>query len=369
MAASHNTARWLCSECSVDRDEDEETFFATESAYRNHLFENHSGSFDPIDLPLLLNLGERAMIEPVSCPLCLNDRNLVQVEHDDHIAIHLHSFSLRALPWDFDLDEGVASAGSSGSPPAPGPLLALDDFDDDTAADAEIVEEKAKKVRNVLEQILNQPDDFEHFKTLLPEAGASHATNLLALVEHWASSSMSTTSQMQTCAFVLGRLEANLETLVANDHLDSAQMTDYGTSITTDLQALEECIYQRAREDHDIWEESFQALPSYTKKTVQAMIDIDDSNTDSLPEQLENLLKLSWELEKASQRQGQTRQQDIVNDIVGSVQLLADDESIFLAPNTKLPWAALLSVMKVCTAMNHCGFIHRNSGFHLTLRT
>jgi hypothetical protein len=347
MAASHNVTRWLCSECSFELDEDEGTFFATESAYRDHLLESHGGSFDPIDLPLVLNLGERTMIESVSCPLCLNDRNLVHVEHDQHIAIHLHSFSLRALPWDFDLDEGAASAGSSGSPPAPGPQPFLDDLDDDPAVDAETVQQEAKKLQSILKRTLDQPDGFENFKGLLPGVEASHATNLLALVEHWASSSVSTTSQKQTCAFVLARMGANLGSLVANGNLDSVQIADYGTSIAIDLQALEECIYQTARDDHNIWQESFQTLSAYTKKTVQGIIDNDDFNTESLPEQLENLLKLSWELEKASRKKGQTRQHDVINDIVGSVQLLADDESIFLAPNTKLPWVAVRSAMKV----------------------
>ncbi len=167
MASHHSVSRWFCSTCSFGPDNNRiETIYSTESDYRAHMLEQHNNSFMPLDLPLLIELAERSTVEPTSCPLCINDRNLVLVDHDDHIAKHLHSFYLRALPWDFDLDEGAASAGSGDSAPGPGPQPFPDEEEDDAGSDgdAEGLGEKAKNVWLSLEQLLFQhPDCLEKF--------------------------------------------------------------------------------------------------------------------------------------------------------------------------------------------------------------
>lgn len=347
MAASHSITRWSCSQCSSDLDGQDDVAFATASDCQTHILENHSGLFAPEELPVLLDLSERTMIELVSCPLCLNDRNLVHLEEDDHVATHLHSFSLRALPWDFDLDEGAASAGSGDSPQRPGAQPVLDESDEEPEDDTGDLEEMASTVRGLLEKILARPDGEERI-SLLPATDMAQTSNLLLQIEAWASSAQSTASQKQTCAFLLGRVQDNLEKLATEDSRDQNRMSDLGTNIALDLQALEECIYERARQDHDIWQESFRSLPDNVRKAVQTMIDDDEVNSHPLPDQLDNLLKLSWRLEEKYRNRVHTKESQFVQDVASSIEQLADDESIFLSPQTDLPWAALLGVMKVC---------------------
>jgi hypothetical protein len=352
MSAAHSVTQWRCPECPLNfDDDDEEILFATEFEFEKHMLENHPNLFDPLDLPLWLEISERNIIEPVSCPLCLNDRNLVRLEYDEHIATHLHSFSLRALPWDFDLDEGVASAGSSDSPPPPGHRPVFDDdLDDDPGADPRNLQDAIKNLLAVFAQLREQPDGRDRLH-VLSQPDTPQVTTLLAQVEAWASLAVSTTFQKQTCASLLCRLQDSLETLAVENLQDPARIADLGSSITLDLQALQECIYQRARQDHDIWQEAFRLLPVDTQKMVLAMIDGDETNSAPLADQLDTLVKLSWKLEESCSEAAQAREHETARDIVASVQLLADDESIFLLPPTNLPWAALSGVMRVCAGM------------------
>ncbi|KXX82513.1 Serine/threonine-protein phosphatase 6 regulatory ankyrin repeat subunit B [Madurella mycetomatis] len=343
--------RWSCSQCSSDLDGEDEIAFATASDYQAHILENHSGLFAPEELPVLLDLSERTMIELVSCPLCLNDRNLVHLEEDDHVATHLHSFSLRALPWDFDLDEGAASAGSGDSPQMPGARPVLDESDEEPEDDTGVLEDMASTVRGLLETVLAQPDG-EGRLSLLPATDMAQAANLLLQVEAWASSAQSTASQKQTCTFLLGRVQDNLGKLTAEDSQDKNRMSDLGANIALDLQALEECIYERARQDHDIWQESFRSLPDNMRKTVQAIIDDDEVSSHPLPDQLDNLLKLSWRLEEKCRNRVHIKESQLAQDVASSVQQLADDESIFLSPQTDLPWAVLSGVMKLALELS-----------------
>lgn len=345
MAASHSVTRWTCSQCCSDLDGDDEIAFSTASDCKSHILEKHSGSFAPEELPVLLDLSERTMIELVSCPLCLNDRNLIHLEKNDHVATHLHSFSLRALPWDFDLDEGAASAGSGDSPRMPGPDLVLEDFDEDLAIGGESLQETTRRVRNLFEKTLSEPDDGA--RQIFGQADMAQMASLFAQVEAWAGFAQSTASQRQTCALLLSRVEDNLGKLAEEDPQDPNQISDLEINIILDLQSLEDAIYERARQDHDIWQESFRSLSENLRKEVQCMIDSDQVNALPLPDQLDNLLKLSWKLEEKCSNGAPIKEQRLAQDIANSIQQIADDESIFLSPPTNLPWVVLLRIMKV----------------------
>ena len=354
MAAHHSVSRWFCSTCSFDLDSKGEILFTTESDYETHMVENHSDAFTSRDLPLLVELAERNTIEPISCPLCVNDHNSVLVDHDDHIAKHLHSFSLRALPWDFDLDEAAASAGSSDSPPPPGPQPLQDEdsddeSDDESEVDVEDVKKAVRCVRMTFEH-LRSPGQADSLERLKGHLELDMSLLLLAELEGWVTFVSSTESQKQTCALLLGRVQDSLGRLATEDLSDSTRMLDLGSNIALDLQALKECIHQGSRQDHDLWQESFQMLSGETRARVQAMTarhEVDYPQL-SLPERLEKLLKLSWKLEERCRRAALTTEHEKAKDIVSSLQLLADDESIFLSPPTTLPWVVLLETMKVC---------------------
>ncbi len=126
-------------------------------------------------------------------------------------------------------------------------------------------------------------------------------------------------------------------------------MWDLGANLVADLEALKGCIQETGRQDHDIWQDSFETLPTQTQKRLQAVIDFNKPISLDLPEQLQSLLKGSWALEElCSRAEVFPRQLDQTRDIVSSLELLADDEAIFSSPGTTLPWVVLLEVMHVC---------------------
>jgi len=352
MTVHHSVARWFCSTCSLDQDNNGESIFATESEYQSHMLEHHSRAFGPSDLPLLTELAEQQTIEPISCPLCINDHSLALVEYDDHIAKHLHSFSLRALPWDFDLDEAAASAGSSDSAPSPGPqALQQEDHDEDLKVNVKSLQETAWKVSTTLHQLIQHADHNERLNGLTKTERLQIA-ELLVSIGAWATGpeDWGTTSQQQTCALLLGRLLDSFQMLATDSALDAVQMSHFRTNIVPDLEAMEACIRQRPREDHDIWQDSFRSLSAETQRRLQTIID--DADVGSLPPfgQLNTLLNLSWELEKSCSRAVLTREHEMAQDIVISVQLLSNDESMYAQSLTNIPWVVLLGAAKVCTS-------------------
>lgn len=376
MAAYHSVTRWLCPECSCDPDkeEEEETLFATESDYRTHMLEAHDGSFEPIDLPMLLDLGERTMIEPVPCPLCLHDQSLAHVEHDEHIATHLHSFSLRALPWDFDLDEGVASAGSSDPPPDPGHGLLVEDSDDE-AADVlpetldEAVSDFIKSVDSLAER-----EDFI--------LGGGPAREILVTAKRVLTGSIFReavarfdASQRQKCYFVITRIAGTVEQLHALGPQDEG-LDDHRRELLFNIELLdseaEACLSKAPRQDHDLWQEAFESLPKRTKAAVQGMINDEEINTRSVPEQLNNLLGLAWNIQGRGGSQFSAEERQYADDIAASIQLIGDDESIFLSPQTNLPWAAILGPMKVVPPSHRpprSSYYYASSNVNFVLRT
>jgi hypothetical protein len=271
---------------------------------------------------------------------------LVRVEHDEHIAIHLHSFSLRALPWDFDLDEGAASAGSSGSLSGPGPQPLDDDSDDeDTALLPGALNEAAEELMKHAEALIQQNDDaFQDgpLKAYRPLLGKLLRGSLL-----WEALAHVDASQKQKCHLLVTRIRYNLEQLLVFGAQDSVRQQDVYNNIEFDSEALEACVSQARRQDHELWQEAFETLPAKIKSTVKEMIDEDEVNSRSVPEQLDNLLKLSWNIQEVCNRQLGVYEQQLADDIAESFQMIGDDESLFLSPQTNLPWAAVLAPMKV----------------------
>ncbi|KAK0704053.1 hypothetical protein B0T26DRAFT_681662 [Lasiosphaeria miniovina] len=82
-----------------------------------------------------------------------------------------------------------------------------------------------------------------------------------------------------------------------------------------------------------------------TAEALLAIIDADDISMRSLSEQLDNLLKLSWKIQDRFSGPSDVVEREHADDIANSLQRIGDDESIFLAPQTNLPWAAYPELM------------------------
>ncbi|PVH85656.1 hypothetical protein DL98DRAFT_36068 [Cadophora sp. DSE1049] len=116
MEQVHSSDKWMCYDCS-----DKPQIFDSPVEYERHLLEssNHADSFTAAQLPLLVEDGKTPVVPNFEkCPICQwserhadfednfgkqsNMGHSRAIKIDDHVAEHLHSFALQALP---DLDD------------------------------------------------------------------------------------------------------------------------------------------------------------------------------------------------------------------------------------------------------------------------
>ncbi|GAT22687.1 hypothetical protein RIB2604_01601020 [Aspergillus luchuensis] len=97
MSTDHGSfPHWVCLACN---ESSERPTFYEESAFTKHLDETHSTGIKPHQIQMLVSAWRRKTPVTVgSCPLCgLTDLDVEAVLN--HVAEHLHSFSLKSLPW------------------------------------------------------------------------------------------------------------------------------------------------------------------------------------------------------------------------------------------------------------------------------
>lgn len=125
MAKYHSVVEWVCTECSRKAASTVENAsiysFEDSLGLEAHILSLHP-EIDESELNLMVNAGNRPVgIQRAACPLCrpglvsnasdeeagtlihaetcLEEIGLVHLEEDEHIATHLHEFSLQAFPW------------------------------------------------------------------------------------------------------------------------------------------------------------------------------------------------------------------------------------------------------------------------------
>lgn len=90
------TEQWVCHACSQ---KNIHATFHKSNHFTAHLQHQHSNGITPQHIPMLCSAWRRKVpIEISACPLCSfedDDRDVLL----DHTAEHIHSFSLRSLPW------------------------------------------------------------------------------------------------------------------------------------------------------------------------------------------------------------------------------------------------------------------------------
>ncbi|PYH52451.1 uncharacterized protein BO96DRAFT_415550 [Aspergillus niger CBS 101883] len=87
---------WVCLACNGSS---EQRVFFEDSALTEHLEQKHSRGIKPQQIPMLASAWRRKQPPSIeSCPLCgLTDPDFNVILN--HVAEHLHAFSLRSLPW------------------------------------------------------------------------------------------------------------------------------------------------------------------------------------------------------------------------------------------------------------------------------
>ncbi|KAF5962661.1 Hsp70 chaperone protein [Fusarium bulbicola] len=125
MARHHSAMEWVCTECSKHGSSSVENAsihsFKDSLDLKAHILSLHP-EMDEIEVDLMVHAGNRPVgIQRVACPLCrpglvsnatgeedgtparpgsrVEEIGLVHLEEDEHIATHVHGFSLQAFPW------------------------------------------------------------------------------------------------------------------------------------------------------------------------------------------------------------------------------------------------------------------------------
>ncbi|KAH7311136.1 hypothetical protein BKA65DRAFT_356292, partial [Rhexocercosporidium sp. MPI-PUGE-AT-0058] len=108
LRKTHSRTRWVCDHCLGDGDKN---FYETSKQWESHVIETHGGTFPVEQLQDLASMSQRTMLEPMGCPLCYhNDPS--EPNAYEHIALHLHGFALRALPWKIKGQKGSDAVSS-----------------------------------------------------------------------------------------------------------------------------------------------------------------------------------------------------------------------------------------------------------------
>ncbi|PWY64409.1 hypothetical protein BO83DRAFT_455369 [Aspergillus eucalypticola CBS 122712] len=140
---------WVCLACN---DSSERPTFYEESAFTEHLEQMHSTGIKPHQVQMLVSAWRRKTPVTVgSCPLC----ELTDLDSDvlNHVAEHLHSFSLKSLPWapgdseseDTRRSEDTGSVGSGSielSDPGNLDYLSIKEYDEEPTENNQLTEEK-----------------------------------------------------------------------------------------------------------------------------------------------------------------------------------------------------------------------------------
>lgn len=98
----HGSHRWVCNYCADEADElhrDDTFIYDTAEDWVSHVKDDHLPNIPVSQLQELSPLSQREFVQPMGCPLCDVTVSTVQAGLDAHIAGHLYSFALRALPW------------------------------------------------------------------------------------------------------------------------------------------------------------------------------------------------------------------------------------------------------------------------------
>lgn len=98
MKQAHSVTRWICDQCPLD-DKFSSPLFETIHDWRAHYSSTHEMDTQLPSTDLAAKMSERKVLEAIQCPLCPRSA-MMSLEEDDHVANHLHSFALRALPWE-----------------------------------------------------------------------------------------------------------------------------------------------------------------------------------------------------------------------------------------------------------------------------
>jgi hypothetical protein len=116
----HSLFQWVCDHCTmsgstVTNATHPNQHFASAEEWLEHVAKYHGDLTTEKERIVLAELSKRPMHLPLDCPLCPFAIESMSDKIDDHILLHLHEFSLLALPeraWETDEKSKTLSQGS-----------------------------------------------------------------------------------------------------------------------------------------------------------------------------------------------------------------------------------------------------------------
>ncbi|KAH7131289.1 hypothetical protein EDB81DRAFT_728454 [Dactylonectria macrodidyma] len=171
ISTQHSIQRWVCDQCTIQSDLSEDLAFDHEQDWKQHMSSCHRDEFIDSQLAVLVSLSRRQLTRPVQCPLCKRPENSVRPDQDDHIAEHLHSWALMALPWDFHTkDQHSSDSPVLGSSDDLARLSNMSELSEDNGADT---------FMNIGENLDREISRWIHGSSNLPVAHAKPLESLI----------------------------------------------------------------------------------------------------------------------------------------------------------------------------------------------
>lgn len=117
MKMAHSIKEWLCEYCSSLQDKGQALFtYSTADDLESHLKHSHATkSSSVLPLHILVDNSVRYILPKVNCPLCPGEETIYELETSLHVAHHLHSLAMNALPWEDIAPETGSSPPDLGS--------------------------------------------------------------------------------------------------------------------------------------------------------------------------------------------------------------------------------------------------------------
>lgn len=106
MLDKHSLPRWTCDYCAPSTILINPSAalgpraFETATDWIDHIAKNHSDAMSANERSSLADLNKRQMMLPLNCPLCAFSVEYMDTRINDHFLLHMHEFSLLALPAD-----------------------------------------------------------------------------------------------------------------------------------------------------------------------------------------------------------------------------------------------------------------------------
>ena len=253
LKEKHVDTKWVCDLCSGN---DEKHFFDSMMEWQAHVSGLHTGSFPMDQIEELGTMSQRHLLRQISCPLC-GHFDPSSSDAYEHIALHLHSFALKALPWDTlgeDRNSTVRTkAGAETSGEGRGEDLELLDAEDEAETTPVDIMSLARQTIIVLEASLK--DQRDHAQVM----------ELLEIISGITDEAFKSRDEDEILAY--GRRMLEIQAAVSqmnalNAEVDGPQLDDINQILEEDLDLMKKLRYLTSQKEYEQKQEPIPEIES-----------------------------------------------------------------------------------------------------------